>query len=472
MAVAVDRFIEKYSAAILEGHAALFAGAGLSVPSGFVNWKELMRPFAADINLSIDREHDYLAVAQYYCNEKGGNRSSISNEILRCFSEGRSANETVDVIARLPIRTYWTTNYDSLIEDALKKYNRRPDVKRRIEDLALNQYDSDAVVYKMHGDITDPANVVLLKDDYETYEKKRGLFATALSGDLVSKTFLFVGFSFEDPNLGAIMGRIKSILGENVREHYCFFQKVQRHENEQDDDYKYREQKQLLTIHDLQRYGISTVLLDSYAEIPAILKSIEERVYKKNVFISGSMAVGDSNWSMRDAEKLSSDIAYGLTSLDYQITSGYGLGIGSAVITGVLNGIKAKRFAHLDEHLRLFPFPQPSAGEDFKEVWTAYREQMLNNCGVAVFVFGNKHDNASGKLVNANGMIQEYEIAKKNGARLIPIASTGFAAKAIFDMMEAEKSTYPYLNKYWDVLRSEKQATKLVETIHAIAKEE
>ena len=82
MGITIDRFIDKYSIAIQEGHAALFAGAGLSIPSGFVNWAELLRPFANEINLSIDREHDYLSIAQYYYNEKGGNRSTVLMKLM------------------------------------------------------------------------------------------------------------------------------------------------------------------------------------------------------------------------------------------------------------------------------------------------------------------------------------------------------------------------------------------------------
>ncbi len=470
MGITIDRFIDKYSIAIQEGHAALFAGAGLSIPSGFVNWAELLRPFANEINLSIDREHDYLAIAQYYYNVKGGNRSTISNEILRRFGEESKANKAVDIVTRLPIRTYWTTNYDVLIEEALKRNNRRPEVKRRVADLALNQFDSDAVVYKMHGDITDPTNVVLLKDDYEMYERDRGLFATALSGDLVSKTFLFIGFSFEDPNLSAIMGRIKSILGENVREHYCLFQNAKQYPGETNEDFHYREQKQLLIIHDLQRYGIQTVLLDSYAEIPTILTAIENRVRKKNVFISGSISKDDAVWSLRSAEKMASVVAKELTQMEYRITSGYGIGIGSAVITGVLESIKTKAFAHLDEYLCLYPFPQPAAGEDYKVLWSNYREQMLQDCGVAVFMFGNKVDN-DGNVVNANGMLEEFEIANRNGTRMIPIGSTGFAARKIYDIMRSHEADYPYLSKYWDILLVESSPEKIAQVIDAIVKE-
>ena len=59
------QFLREYVKAIRDGNAAVFAGAGLSRPSGFVGWKELLRPLADDIDLNIDEEHDLAAVAQY-----------------------------------------------------------------------------------------------------------------------------------------------------------------------------------------------------------------------------------------------------------------------------------------------------------------------------------------------------------------------------------------------------------------------
>ena len=49
------QFLREYVKAIRDGNAAVFAGAGLSRPSGFVDWKELLRPLADDIDLNIDR---------------------------------------------------------------------------------------------------------------------------------------------------------------------------------------------------------------------------------------------------------------------------------------------------------------------------------------------------------------------------------------------------------------------------------
>jgi hypothetical protein len=75
--VSVNELIRNYSKAVREGYAAVFAGAGLSRASGFVDWKTLLKPLARDIGLNIEKEDDLLAVAQYHRNERG-TRASIS----------------------------------------------------------------------------------------------------------------------------------------------------------------------------------------------------------------------------------------------------------------------------------------------------------------------------------------------------------------------------------------------------------
>ena len=81
MRISKDTLIKKYTNAIREGNAAIFAGAGLSRPSGFVDWKTFLKPLAEELELDIDKEADLLSLAQYYRNETG-NRASINQEIL------------------------------------------------------------------------------------------------------------------------------------------------------------------------------------------------------------------------------------------------------------------------------------------------------------------------------------------------------------------------------------------------------
>lgn len=243
----VNEFVREYVRAVSQGYAAVFAGAGLSRGSGYINWKELVRPLAEEIGMNVEKEHDLVAIAQYYRNERG-TRSSINQRILNEFTKDAMRNENIDILTRLPVNTYWTTNYDELLETTLKENNRKADVKTTQESLADNIYDRDAVVYKMHGDVRCPAKAVLTKDDYEIYSTERPLFRTALQGDLISKTFLFIGFSFEDPNLDYILSQIRVLLGESARDHYCFFERVKRQAGESEQDFVYNTAKQDLRV--------------------------------------------------------------------------------------------------------------------------------------------------------------------------------------------------------------------------------
>ena len=191
----VENFIIKYTEALENNSAAVFAGAGLSIPSGELSWKELLRKNAKSIGLDVDKENDLILVAQYIYNEFR-TRNTISNLIKNYIDRNGKINENHEILSRLPIRNYWTTNYDTYIERSLILANKKIDVKRNVADLAVDIENADNVIYKMHGDITMIDSTVLIKDDYEIYDKKNELFISKLRGDLLDKTFIFIGFSF------------------------------------------------------------------------------------------------------------------------------------------------------------------------------------------------------------------------------------------------------------------------------------
>lgn len=179
----------------------------MSASSGFVNWKELLRDLAVELKLDIEKEHDLISIAQYYFNRF--KRGKINNKIINEFSSLKVGGENHKILSRIGINTFWTTNYDQLIEKTLEAEGKTVETKIRQEDFSRNIKKKDAIVYKMHGDKDSPDEAILTKDDYETFNDKKELFSTALRGDLLSKTFLFIGFSFDDLNLEYILGRIK-----------------------------------------------------------------------------------------------------------------------------------------------------------------------------------------------------------------------------------------------------------------------
>lgn len=469
MAVNRNKLIRDYAKAIHEGNAAVFGGAGLSRSSGYVDWKDLLRPLATEIGLDIDKENDLLKVAQFCQNQNG--RPCINRAIQEAFSKDLKINTNIQILSRLPIFTYWTTNYDELLEKGIREANRNPDVKSESAQLSNMKPDRDAIVYKMHGDVNNPAQAVLTKADYELYEYRRPLFRTALKGDLVSKVFLFIGFSFEDPNLDYILSQIHSLLGENVPSHYCFFKRVQRSEFKNDEEFGYQRAKQDMQENNLSKYGIQTVFVDSYDEITDILLEIEKESKLRNVFISGSAHEYNEPWNTQKSEDLARELAGALVKEDCRITSGFGLGIGSSIINGALDVIYAEKYRHIDEHLCLRPFPQNISNPDARaRRWREYRESMISETGISIFMFGNKYEQNAKCVVNADGCMEEFRISKNNNNIIIPIGSTGYAAYDIWKEVKESIDEYPYLSDFIDLLGSEADIKKIVSIVLGIVR--
>lgn len=431
-----EKFINEYVKAIQDGNAAIFAGAGLSASLGFVNWKELLRDLADDLNLDIDKETDLVSIAQYHSNKFTRNR--INEKIINEFTTLEKGSENHQILSRLDIDTYWTTNYDQLIEKTLENNGKKVDKKVTNEDFSRYIKKKDATVYKMHGDKDAPHNAILTKNDYEDYHDSRELFSTVLRGDLLSKIFIFIGFSFDDPNIDYILSRIRILLKDNTPKHYCFFKEIDKNSFSDDQDYLYAKIRQDLKIEDLMRYGIHAVLVEDYPVITKILKVIENRVKRKNIFISGA-AEEYEPFGKENAEKLIFELSFKLAEKNYKIISGYGLGIGSLVINGALEFKLNSAYRNLDDLLILRPFPQinPTAEKN-----TIYREEMISQAGIALFFFGNKKDNVSGALVDSKGMFEEFDLCIKNNVIPIPIGATGYVAKKLWERVLPEFSQY------------------------------
>lgn len=163
---------------------------------------------------------------------------------------------------------------------------------------------------------------------------------------------------------------------------------------------------------------------------------------RQNIFISGA-AHDYGNFNKYRAGQLVFDLSKKLAEKNYKIISGFGLGIGSSVINGVLSSVYSSQKKHLDDYLILRPFPQNiSDSSKRKELWKKYREDMISESGIALFFFGNKL--VDGKVEDSDGLLQEFEIAHRQGVKVIPIGLTGFVSKKIWDnVMANTKEFYP-----------------------------
>ena len=128
--------IKKYCEALENGRAAIFAGAGLSVGAGFVDWKGLLKDVAEELNIQLRSYTNLVDLAQYYVNATR-NKSELSHAILNAFPVSATPLDNHKILAGLPIKTYWTTNFDKLIEKSLLNVNKICDVKSLPSNLAI-----------------------------------------------------------------------------------------------------------------------------------------------------------------------------------------------------------------------------------------------------------------------------------------------------------------------------------------------
>lgn len=436
------RLVDELSKELEEGNLAMFVGAGFSRGAGYVDWKTLLKPIADELELDVEKEWDLVTLAQYHANVNQANRAKLNQLLVTEFSARLTPTEGHRILSRMPIQTYWTTNYDGLIENALESNGKIADVKYTTKQLATTRPNRDAVVYKMHGDVNHASEAVLIRDDYERYHLKMQQFITALSGDLVSKTFLFLGFSFTDPNLEYILSRVRIHYGPDQRQHHCLLRKATKLKDENLADFEYRERKEKLFAGELLRVGIKVTYVDAYEDITQILKAIEDKHKKRTVFISGA-AHDYSPWEQTEVERFVHELSKEISRSGFRIISGFGLGIGGAVISAVVEDT-VMNGGRLDEKLILRPFPQKQTGDQpLPELWTKYRHSMLDHVGVSIFVFGNKL--VDGKIVESNGMREEFNIAREKGIFSIPIGLTGSISRTLWQevVLEFKPDSHP-----------------------------
>jgi hypothetical protein len=174
-------------------------------------------------------------------------------------------------------------------------------------------------------------------------------------------------------------------------------------------------------------------LIDGFTEVTEILKELQDFYYLNNVFVSGSAhefgAFGEDK--LRDlcfalGEKLIAD--------GYKIINGMGLSVGETVIKGAVLKLYERGRTSVEKRMSLRPFPRKlPPGIDEKSFNQRYREEMIADCGFAIFIAGTSRSNRV-----SVGVMEEFEIVRKLGKIPIPIGATGFAAARIWEQVESE----------------------------------
>ncbi len=206
-----------------------FLGAGFSIPSGVPNWSNLIKGLidstvsAQDADLLVRLE---AATSLLDVSEMLDSLSITEHAILSHFREQLDnprlrPNKYHDVLLDLNSDTIVTTNWDNLVEAKLDSMGVAKQVIYREQDVPFYDPTSRLQVLKIHGTIGDVSSLIYRKSQYTNYWKERQLLLSVLSTVAATRSLLFLGYGFGDPNFIEMLEMLKSRLRSSRPEHYA-----------------------------------------------------------------------------------------------------------------------------------------------------------------------------------------------------------------------------------------------------------
>lgn len=456
----IEHFLNVYSERVISGETALFLGSGVSRDSGFPSWNALLAPCAEELGIEIGDNTDLYAIAQYYANRHSD--AELRRRFNKAVNRFATSNPVLDSLLGIPFSSIWTTNYDKLIEDGLQKRYIGYNTIVNDRDLTSISNDGKINVYKMNGDVSEPTNMIVTKNDYEHYTQKHPLFLTFLKKELVANTFLFIGYSFSDALVLDCLGALTEFLGPVGNCHYAIMLV--------DDRVSARTE---YFFEDLYlRYKIKCLALRK-EDIPSLISRLANKVHEKKVFISGAFDTVPEK-DNHFADKLSFELVHRLYDNKFRISTGVGKRLGT-YITGYAHQYLAEQnITNASKYLSMRPFPFHLNLDESSKI--RYRKIMISDCSAAIFLFGQSHSTAleGGFAATGHysrGVYMEYELAKESGLTIIPVGATGYEANVIWNEVKANINQFYYLSKKIDMLCNECDPAKLSELIISILRD-
>ena len=383
--------------------------------------------------MPTDDNTDYYKLAQYYSNIFGqaNLRQKINERINRNYFQSPLLDELIDI----GFTNIWTTNFDNAVE---LNFQRRGILTNKVfKDFDFSNVDLNKRIniFKMNGDVANLNDIIATQSDFEGYTDSHRIMLMFFKRELISNTFLFIGYSFTDHLVLGCLSEITRYLGGSANYHYTIMK------NNADDPYFSH------FVDDIeQRYHIRVLLVDKYEEVPSVLAEINERIRSKRVFFSGAF----SSYKEKIEEyshDFSRQVTAALFASDYRIVNGIGRRFGTHLI-GYANEYLAKEgVKNIERYLIVRPFVgrENGAAERKKQE----REQVIGQCGAAIYLFGDQDRNG---IAGMSGVMEEFEIARKKHKVIIPISYPGMVSEVIWNQVKENITYYPYLEGKIDLL--------------------
>ncbi len=184
----------------------VFVGAGISMASGLPSWRQLVKPLRADLGDEVTDDATPLEIAELFEAKHG--RTMLIKQLRDKLSDVRyQLSRTHELVVSLPVQRIYTTNFDTFLEQASTKRQLNRTVIYNASHVGFSDSSILSIV-KLHGDLADPGSLVITARDYYAYFSRNPAMADMLKVELQTRTVLFLGYGFGDPNLGMILGKV------------------------------------------------------------------------------------------------------------------------------------------------------------------------------------------------------------------------------------------------------------------------
>lgn len=217
-----------------------FIGSGFSANiDGYPMWKDFITILTADINIDLHKKfkNNYLEATEFYIWKKGDellNNATSQLKTINPFEAGK-----VDLLNKLDEmfnnvvydqnkwylhnklvdkfkKTIYTTNWD----DTLEKTNGG-NLLPIYETQHFKAITNKPSIIKFHGhyNVYSADSLIACETDYLKRISKENSFDIRFKNDLLSNDFIFIGYSFNDPNIKLVLYQIGELLEDVYPKH-------------------------------------------------------------------------------------------------------------------------------------------------------------------------------------------------------------------------------------------------------------